>query len=303
MRSCACSNRLIAAACLVGAVPLMAYVGAAPTEVPQQQHCQTKPFAFFLAGDSTTAIQSPNGGGWGTGFLSYLNDTAGAWGVNHGINGATTASFVEAGEWDRVLSSVQQNSANSSCVVTIQFGHNDQLPSRGVSRDQFQSNLEKFAADVRAAGGLPVILSPLSRRDFSANGTLIDSLGVERSLAKTAAGNSGARFVDLNQASASYVQALGAEASKKYNSNPGDTTHLDKWGSVVFGRMVADLLLGHDARLETKDAGVGIMVQNPELVLVQQGGPDELEPRAECLKGWIVEDKELSRKIWRGDAA
>ncbi|EHA57492.1 hypothetical protein MGG_15479 [Pyricularia oryzae 70-15] len=303
MRSCACSNRLMAAAFLIGVMPLIAHVGAAPTEVPQQRGCQTKPFAFFLAGDSTTAIQSPNGGGWGTGFLSYLNDTAGAWGVNHGINGATTASFVDAGEWARVISSVQQHSANSSCVVTIQFGHNDQLPSRGVSREQFQSNLEKFAIDVQAAGGLPVILSPLSRRDFWDNGTLVDSLGVERSLAMTAAGNSGARFVDLNQASASYVQALGAEASNKYNSSPRDTTHLDKWGSVVFGRMVADLLLGHDARLDSEDGDVGMMVQNPELTLLQQGGSDELEPRAECLKGWIVEDKELSRKIWRGDAA
>ena len=30
----------------------------------------TKPPYFILAGDSTTAVQSEGGGGWGTGFLT-----------------------------------------------------------------------------------------------------------------------------------------------------------------------------------------------------------------------------------------
>jgi lysophospholipase L1-like esterase len=82
---------------------------------------KTKPPAFFLAGDSTTAI----GGGWGDGFLALLRN--GAIGENKGHNGATTASFVAGGDWDTVLTLVKDNKAKYQCYVTIQFGHNDQV--------------------------------------------------------------------------------------------------------------------------------------------------------------------------------
>jgi hypothetical protein len=40
-----------------------------------------------------------------------------------------------------------------------------------------------------------------------------------------------------------YCNAIGPEAAWKYNLNPTDYTHLNAWGSVVFGRMVSDLLV------------------------------------------------------------
>lgn len=55
----------------------------------------TKPPAFFLAGDSMTAIQTPGGGGYGLGFLSFLRSPA--WGVDYGQNGATTVSYRAGG--------------------------------------------------------------------------------------------------------------------------------------------------------------------------------------------------------------
>lgn len=63
------------------------------------------PPAFFLAGDSMTAVQSIDGGGYGTGFLSFLSPPA--TGINYGHNGATTVSFVEGGDWASVISSVE----------------------------------------------------------------------------------------------------------------------------------------------------------------------------------------------------
>jgi hypothetical protein len=75
------------------------------------------PPAFFLAGDSTTAAQSCCGGGWGNGFLSTLQN--GALGSNFGHNGATTASFVQDGDWGDVLESVSRYSKFSTPYVTI----------------------------------------------------------------------------------------------------------------------------------------------------------------------------------------
>lgn len=81
-----------------------------------------KPAALHLAGDSTTAPQSVGGGGWGNGFLAYLNNPA--WGFNYGHDGATTVSFVTGGDWGKVLSSVKDNTAKFTCYVTIQVSPN-----------------------------------------------------------------------------------------------------------------------------------------------------------------------------------
>ena len=37
--------------------------------------------------------------------------------------------------------------------------------------------------------------------------------------------------------------AIGKTAALAYDLKSGDSTHLNAWGSVVFGRIVADLLL------------------------------------------------------------
>lgn len=79
-----------------------------------------KPAAFYLAGDSTTATQTLNGGGWGAGFLKSLRN--GAIGVNMGYNGATTESFVEGGAWANVIDAVSRSREMFSPYVTIQVG-------------------------------------------------------------------------------------------------------------------------------------------------------------------------------------
>lgn len=112
------------------------------------------PPAFILAGDSTTAVQAANGGGWGNGFISFL--TSPAFGVNKGHNGATTKSFVDGGDWDVVKGLVTDNTANYDVYVTIQFGHNDQKDTSGVTLEQFQANLVNLASDVLSLGATPV---------------------------------------------------------------------------------------------------------------------------------------------------
>lgn len=60
-------------------------------------------------------------------------------------------------------------------------------------------------------------------------------------------------YIDLNQASLQFVDAIGNEAAQKYNLATDDHTHLNDYGSVVFGRMVADLILGHPPTVSTDD--------------------------------------------------
>lgn len=72
-----------------------------------------KPPAFFLAGDSTTAV----GGGWGDGLLATLRSPA--WGVNIGQSGATTVSFENGGNWTNVTTHVQDYAEEYDPYVTI----------------------------------------------------------------------------------------------------------------------------------------------------------------------------------------
>ncbi|KAK4237188.1 SGNH hydrolase-type esterase domain-containing protein [Achaetomium macrosporum] len=198
---------------------------------------EANPPAFFLAGDSTTAVN----GGWGDGFVAILRN--GAIGQNKGHSGATTASFVAGGDWETVLDLVKNNKAKYNCFVTIQFGHNDQKATSGVSISQFQTNLQNMAKQVDSAGGTPIILTSLTRRTFT-NGTLDDSLANVADAARKAAAAVGATMLDLNAASRKYVQAIGSSNADRYNLAQGDRTHLNADGTVVFGRMVADLIVG-----------------------------------------------------------
>jgi hypothetical protein len=87
--------------------------GAHPT-VATDKRCSRKTPAFFLAGDSTVAVD----GGWGDGFLSYFRE--GAWGVNLAKNVATTSSFVSGGYWSNLTSYVQEYAEEYDVYVALQ---------------------------------------------------------------------------------------------------------------------------------------------------------------------------------------
>ncbi|KAI0453542.1 SGNH hydrolase-type esterase domain-containing protein [Xylaria acuta] len=225
------------------------------------------PPAFILAGDSTTAVQAANGGGWGNGFLSFLISPA--TGVNKGHNGATTKSFVDGGDWDVVKGLVSDYQDDGDNIyVTIQFGHNDQKDTSGVTLEQFTQNLVAFAGDVKALGGTPLLITPLTRRSFTSNNTASDSLHDQRLATISAAESAGATYLDLNAASLAYIDAIGEDAAHAYNLKDDDNTHLNDWGSVVFGRIVADLLIE-----EKPELGQWIAANETMSELIMKGLP------------------------------
>jgi len=200
----------------------------------------TGPPAFFLAGDSTTAVQSSGGGGWGDGFLTTLHNGAG--GINYGHNGATTVSFVNGGDWAKVLASVTKYKASYTPFVTIQFGHNDQKATANISVAQFTANLEKMAQDVWAAGGNPILVTSLTRRNFNSSGVVKEDLAPQANATIVAAKAVGSLYIDLNRASINYVNAIGATNAATYNLISTDFTHLNSAGSVLFGNIVSGLI-------------------------------------------------------------
>ncbi|KAG9202273.1 hypothetical protein G6514_004481 [Epicoccum nigrum] len=197
-----------------------------------------EPVYWLLAGDSTTAP----GGGWGDGFLA-TTVVEGSSGVNYGHSGATTASFRAGGDWSQVLDEAASHKDEYSVYITIQFGHNDQKNSSGVTPAAYSANLARFAAEALAAGATPILLTPLTRRTFS-GGKVIENLANETAATIAVAEENGLHWIDLNQASTKYVNAIGQGAADGYNLAQGDRTHVNEWGGVVFARIVSDLLVG-----------------------------------------------------------
>jgi hypothetical protein len=129
--------------------------------------------------------------------------------------------------------------------------------------------MQNLALDVFSHGGTPLIVTSVTRRIFTSEHNATDSLHDMRIAAIAAANAVNATYLDLNYYSLKYVDAIGEEATIPYNLNGNDTTHLSVWGSVVFGRMLADLLLRKKPELGT----------------------------------WFAPNETLSHEIWSGIAA
>ncbi|KAK7452612.1 hypothetical protein CaCOL14_004480 [Colletotrichum acutatum] len=225
-----------------------AFLPAFASAAPSADKRAAKPPAFFLAGDSTTAVQSTGGGGWGNGFLSFLKKPA--FGTNYGRNGRTTVDYVSQGHWATVKDAVKSNTASFDVYVTIQFGHNDQKPEKNISLDQYQTNLGNLAKEIKALGATPILVTPLTRRSFNSAGVVTNNLSNERERTIAAATETKTTYIDLNLNSRKYVQAIGETKAHSYNLVESDNTHLNAEGSVVFGRLVADLVLQKNKGLE-----------------------------------------------------
>ncbi|KAM0554895.1 hypothetical protein ACHAPJ_006630 [Fusarium lateritium] len=192
-----------------------------------------KPPRFFLIGDSTVAIN----GGWGDGFLSYLN--APAEGDNRGVSGSTTVSWKSSGRWDALIEDIGAAKVDFEPIVTIQFGHNDQ---KTLTLNDFHTNLVDIGTQIKEAGGTPIFITSLTRRTFQ-DGKVVENLKEWAAETIAAAGDVDAQYLELNKASTDYVNAIGEENAQYYNLASGDRTHLNPAGETVFGRLVVDLLL------------------------------------------------------------
>ncbi|USJ02313.1 rhamnogalacturonan acetylesterase [Xanthomonas prunicola] len=173
---------------------------------------------IVLVGDSTTAVQ----GGWGpsvcaqhvTSFLSCLNLARG---------GRSTSTYRAEGWWDIALKELRSGGYRQ-VVVLIQFGHNDQPGKPGRSTDlatEFPANLRRYVAEARAAGAVPVLVTPLTRRQF-ARGELLDDLAPWAEATRTLAQELQVPLIDLHARSRALVQGMGPVLAMRLAQRPAD---------------------------------------------------------------------------------
>ena len=180
---------------------------AAPAaERPRTDAPPIRAYKIILVGDSTMAP----GSGWASMFCAEHVKSSVAC-LNLGRGGRSTRSYRQEGSWAIALAEAK-TPGYARTYVLIQFGHNDQSskPERWTDRTtEFPANLTRFVADVRAAGAVPVLVTPLTRRVFKA-GKLDNTLAPWADEVRRVAKATGAPLVDLNADSAALVQQMGA---------------------------------------------------------------------------------------------
>lgn len=205
---------------------------------------------LFLVGDSTCADKADKAipeTGWGTPFQYFFDESVRV--DNHARNGRSTKSFMNEGLWDAVLDKVTEGD-----YVFIQFGHNDEVPSkvgRYTTAEEYQANLEQYVAQTREKGAFPVLLTPVTRRSWE-DGLLINTHEQYAQLVRDVAQRLEVPMIDMTKRSMQLLHQFGESRSKllyhhlapgehpNYPEGKSDNTHFNELGARKMAQEVLD---------------------------------------------------------------
>jgi lysophospholipase L1-like esterase len=215
-----------------------------------------QPIRVILVGDSTMATRSGYGDALCARFTPHVTC------INLARGGRSSRSFREEGRWDEVQRLLKDKGAFRATYVLVQFGHNDQPGKPPRSTDlvtEFPVNMARYASETKALGGIPVLVTPLTRRSFKGD-YLRDDLAPWAAATRKVAHSEGATLLDLNADSAAAVQAMGSQEADTLAMAPPpaapaatdpnkvevagaaksafDRTHVGAKGADLFARMV-----------------------------------------------------------------
>lgn len=222
---------------------------------------------IFYAGDSTVAfnkIDTYPQTGLSQVLVLYIKDSVTVKSLAR--NGRSTKSFLEEG-----LLKQAEEQMKKGDFLFIQFGHNDEKDDPGRHTDPettFQDNLRYFIRAAKDRGAYPVLITPIARRNFGADGEFLPgSHGAYPEAMKKTGREEGVPVVDLTSVTEQYLAAVGDVASKAYFMWPKDNTHLKPEGAVLLagflsreleklGSPYADILTARQTEEENKGLDV-----------------------------------------------
>jgi lysophospholipase L1-like esterase len=220
---------------LGGTTPALADISVKPALHPRQ---------IFLIGDSTVCDQPGDPySGWGQQLPQFLRKGVSV--ANYADSGESTVTYLE----NPLLWGTVQPLIHPGDLVLVQLAHNDKTTDEAT----YRANLETLVAGIRDKGGRPVLVTPIVRRWFNADGTLnndiallVNGLGVDLpGVIRSVAATEGVTLIDLTAQTKTLVESLGVEGSKAlylYNEKK-DNTHTSAHGATVYAGLVRDALV------------------------------------------------------------
>jgi lysophospholipase L1-like esterase len=217
----------------------------------------------FIASDSTAQDYGPEKypqQGWGTLLRCAFGPEVVV--ENRAIAARSTRTFIEEGRLAEIARDI-----HAGDTLLIQFGHNDanqQKPERYVSVATYKSLLRRFIDTAVSAGAQPVLLTPVTRRNF-VGAKVAPSFPDYSAAVLEVAQATGTPAIDLDSLSGRWVEAAGIEKSRRYFLD--DDTHFRELGA----RGVADLIATALAGLSVPVAA-HVLPQRPALTLTAATG-------------------------------
>ncbi|MBO4254930.1 rhamnogalacturonan acetylesterase [Streptomyces griseorubiginosus] len=221
---------------LGGSAPALAGIRVTPAARHTRQ--------ILLVGDSTVCDQPADPySGWGQQLPRFLRKGVSV--ANYADSGESTVTYLGNPQlWGTVRPLIRPGD-----LVLIQLAHNDKTTDEAT----YRANLETLVAGVRDRGGKPVLVTPIVRRWFNADGTLnnntallVNGLGVDHpAVIRSVAAAEHVPLIDLTARTKALVESLGVEGSKAiylYNEKK-DNTHTSAYGATVYAGLVRDGLL------------------------------------------------------------
>lgn len=239
--------RLLALCCLIQFTPCV---------LPGPAHAQPIPaevLQIVITGDSTVSNYDLKGRdrGWGM-FVEERFKPGTVVVTNLAAPGRSTKTFVSEKRWAKAL-------AAKPSYVFIQFGHNDSHdPQNREATDyatDYKERLRRFIDESRAIGAVPILVTPMVRRQFDAQGKVVDAPPPSRPLSayanamKEVALEKKAAFIDLHDSSRVLVEKMGPEGSAAFANKKGDATHFNEKGARAMADLIFEGLSAADAKL------------------------------------------------------
>ena len=210
---------------------------------------EKKKITIWMCGDSTMSIKEKKAypeTGWGMPFVYFWDSTVTI--ENLAKNGRSTSSFRSEGLWQTVLNKVTEGD-----YVFIQFGHNDEVPTKKTytTEAEFKNNLKQYVSEARSKKATPILLTPMARRKFDANGKIEGTHDVYSQIVRDVAKEKKVVLFDMDKITQQLYQQFGVENSKllfmqlkpgehpNYPDGRDDNTHFNELGA----RLIAQLVL------------------------------------------------------------
>lgn len=210
------------------------FSGKRPTVCALEISKVDKTKTIFLLGDSTVCDQPREPySSWGQMLTRFLKPEVVI--ANHGESGETFKAAQARGRLAKILSLMQPGD-----YLIMQFGHNDMKEQgEGIGAfTSFKSSIKHFVDETRKHGGLPVLVTPVQRRNFDADRKIVNSHGDYPEAVRQVAREDHVPLIDLHAMSKTLYEALGPDRSVALFSMPEDRTHHNNYGSYELAKCI-----------------------------------------------------------------
>ena len=208
-----------------------------------------KKITIWMCGDSTMSIKETKAypeTGWGMPFVYFWDSAVNI--ENLAKNGRSTSSFRNEGLWKKVL-----DNAKEGDYVFIQFGHNDEVPTKKTytTEVEFKNNLKQYIKETKSKKAIPILFTPMARRKFDAAGKIEGTHDVYSQIVRDVSKEEKVILFDMDKITQQLYQQFGVENSKllflqlrpgehpNYPDGKEDNTHFSELGA----RLVAQAVL------------------------------------------------------------